>query len=110
MKLPLDQNLSWQLVSELQGSFPGSSHVREAGMDRADDAVVWEHAKREGFMIVSKDSDFQQRSLLYGAPPKCIWLRIGNCSTSEIADLIRKHVADIEEFANRAGESYLVLP
>ena len=110
MKLLLDQNLSWRLVSELQELFPGSRHVREAGMDRADDVVVWEHAKREGFMILSKDSDFQQRSLLYGAPPQCIWLRIGNCSTTEIAKLIRKHAADIREFANRAVETYLVLP
>jgi predicted nuclease of predicted toxin-antitoxin system len=110
MKLLLDQNLSWRLVGELQDLFPESSHVREAGMDRAADDVVWEHAKREGFMILSKDSDFQQRSLLYGAPPKCIWLRIGNCSTNEIGSLIRRHAADIREFANRTGESFLVLP
>lgn len=53
MKLLLDQNLSWRLVSGLQDLFPGIRHVREAGMDRADD-VVWEHAKREGFIVLSK--------------------------------------------------------
>ena len=110
MKLLLDQNLSWRLVSELQDLFPGFRHVREAGMDRADDDVGWEYAQREGFIVMSKDSDFQQRRLLHGAPPRCIWLRIGNCSTNEIANLVRKHAADIQEFAKRAGESYLVLP
>ncbi len=109
MKLLLDQNLSWRLVRDLQDSFPGSRHAREDGMDRADDGAVWEHAKREGFIIHSKDSDFQQRSLLNGAPPKCIWLRIGNCSTNEIKSLIRHHADDIREFADRADESYLIL-
>src|SRR6266480_3145162 len=51
----------------------------------ADDEAIWEYARREGFTIVSKDSDFQERSVLCGSPPKVIWLRIPNSSTSEIA-------------------------
>ena len=77
MKLLLDQNLSLRLVREFQDLFPGSLHVREAGLDRAGDDVVWAHARRENYMIVSKDSDFQQRSLLHGPPPKCVWIRVG---------------------------------
>jgi len=110
MKLLLDQNLSWRLVGELTDLFPRSMHVREAGLDQAGDDFVWEYARREGFMILSKDSDFQQRSVLYGAPPKCIWLRIGNCTTNEIENLIRKHATVIQEFADRERESYLILP
>ena len=61
-------------------------------------------------MIVSKDSDFQQRSLLYGTPPKCIWIRVGNRSTDEIERVIRQHFSLIQEFADREDESFLILP
>ena len=41
MKLPLDQNLSWRLVEQLQDLFPDSTHVREIGLDHASDDAVW---------------------------------------------------------------------
>jgi predicted nuclease of predicted toxin-antitoxin system len=34
---------------------------------------------------VSKDTDFHQRSFLFGGPPKVVWIRLGNCSTEDIA-------------------------
>jgi predicted nuclease of predicted toxin-antitoxin system len=68
MKLLLDQNLSWRLVKALQGSFAEIAHVRDFALDRAADADVWEYSRREGFVILSKDSDFEQRSLLHGHP------------------------------------------
>ena len=37
----------------------------------------------------AKDSDFHQRSLLYGHPPKFIYLRIGNSSTAKIIEILR---------------------
>lgn len=52
--------------------FPGSEHVRDAGLASASDADVWEYTKRRGFAIVSKDSDFQQQSFVHGHPPKVI--------------------------------------
>jgi len=41
--------------------------------------------------IVTKDADFQERSLIAGAPPKVIWIRRGNCSTSDIQTILRRH-------------------
>ena len=41
MKLLFDQNLSHRLVPALADLFPGSSHVRDHGLERADDPVVW---------------------------------------------------------------------
>lgn len=35
-------------------------------------------------MIVSKDMDMHDLSLIMGNPPKVIWLRIGNCSTKQL--------------------------
>lgn len=109
MKLLLDQNLSWRLVGALQDLFPGSAHVRDAGLDHASDAEVWQYAQRDGFVVVSKDSDFEQRSLLHGHPPKCIWLRVGNRSTREIEQVFRHHAKAIREFLEAEGESYMIL-
>lgn len=110
IKLLFDQNLSWRLAEELSELYPGSAHVRTLELDRSPDEEVWQRAQREDFVIVSKDSDFEQRSLLRGHPPKCIWLRVGNCSTQDIVTLLRKHVGLIEEFGQRETESYMILP
>lgn len=52
------------------------------------DDAVWDYAKVQGFAIVSKDSDFAERSFLYGSPPKVVWIRLGNCSTATIEQLL----------------------
>ena len=76
MKLLFDQNLSPRLPQALADIYADSVHIREVGLRDADDSAIWEYAQLNGFVIVSKDSDFQQRSLLYGSPPKFIWLKI----------------------------------
>ena len=58
---------------------------------------------------MSKDSDFQQRSLLYGHPPKFIWLRLGNCPTQTIEGLLRKHAVALHTFVQSSAESHLLL-
>lgn len=59
---------------------------------------------RHGFVIVSKDSDFHQRSLVFGHPPKVIWVRLGNCSTADIERLLRHNETTIRTFdANPEG-------
>ena len=88
MKLLFEENLPPHLAGVLQEQFPGSAHVHSCRLGSADDEAIWEYAKREGFTIVSKDSDFQERSVLRGAPPKVIWLRIPNSTTTEIAALL----------------------
>lgn len=110
MKLLFDQNLSPHLALLLYDLFPGSVHVREIGLKDATDTVIWHHAQQHGFVLVSKDSDFQQRSLLLGHPPKFVWLRVGNCSTRAIEILLRKHAAAIHTFGQNPAESHLMLP
>jgi predicted nuclease of predicted toxin-antitoxin system len=107
VKLLLDQNLSSKLLTQLSDLVSGSVHVRFIGMAEADDTSIWNHAKAEGFTIASKDGDFHQLSLLYGAPPKVIWLRVGNAPTEEIADLMRARQEAIDAFI--AGDGALLV-
>ena len=109
MKLLFDQNLSNRLVRLLAANFPGSAHVRDLGMAAADDQTIWDYARQHDFVIVSKDSDFQQRALLYSHPPKVIWLRIGNGPTSAVVTLITSRLADIATFDADPTASILIL-
>jgi len=109
LKLLFDQNLGPRLVARLAELFPGSEHVRYAGLAAADDVAVWEYAKAGGFAIVSKDADFRQLSFLYGSPPKIVWLRVGNRSTAEIEALVRAYARDLEAFNADPVASMLVL-
>jgi predicted nuclease of predicted toxin-antitoxin system len=70
---------------------------------------VWNYAGEHGYIIVSKDADFHQRSLLLGAPPKVIWIRQGNCSVTETAALLREHFIAVERFYAREDAAFLAL-
>jgi predicted nuclease of predicted toxin-antitoxin system len=109
VKLLLDENLSPRLVAGLQSAFPGSTHVHDLGLGSADDDVIWKHAAEHDFAIVSKDSDFHQRSFVYGSPPKVIWIRLGNCSTVEIADLLARRTAAIRAFESDMEAAFLII-
>lgn len=89
MKLLLDENLAPRLAAALSDLYPGSVHLRDCGLRGASDNDVWQYARANGFVIVSKDSDFSQRSSLLGSPPKVIWLRVGNCTTARADFVLR---------------------
>jgi len=89
MKLLLDENLSPRLAESLQDLFPGTVHVEDCGLGAADDEQIWRFARESDYVIVSKDSDFYDRSALYGGPPKVVWVRVGNCTTQELESVLR---------------------
>ena len=97
------------MIHKIVDLYPESEHVKTLGLSNTDDAAIWEYAKTNGFMIVSKDSDFHQRSLLYGHPPKFIYLRIGNSPTSKIIQSLRDNFDTIVQFESSETESLLVL-
>ncbi len=109
MKLLFDQNLSPRLVDLLADFYPGSTHVQTLGLDRAMDDAVWNYARENGLIIVTKDTDFSERSVLLGSPPKVIWIRRGNCSTTTIEHILRRHRADVQQLSTDSEISYLVL-
>ena len=109
VKLLLDQNLSDKIVARISDLFPDCIHVKAVELTRADDSVIAGWAKHRGFSIVSKDTDFYQRSVALASYPKFIWLRVGNCSTATIVDLLRSYHALIREFIASETERILVL-
>jgi len=108
VKLLFDENLSFRLVEGLSNEFPGSTHVRVVGLSSADDRSVWEFARRNDFIIVSKDSDFHQLSFLLGPPPKVVWVRIGNANTLTIEVLLRSRKNNLTAFESDHNAAFLI--
>ena len=98
MKLLLDENLSDRIIHRIIDLYPNSEHVKTLALTNTDDKLIWDYAKANNFVIASKDSDFHQRSLLYGHPPKFVYLRIGNSSTSKIVQILRDNFDTIIQF------------
>ena len=98
MKLLLDENLSDRIIHRIIDPYPNSEHVKTLALTNTDDKLIWDYAKANNFVIASKDSDFHQRSLLYGHPPKFVYLRIGNSSTSKIVQILRDNFDTIIQF------------
>jgi predicted nuclease of predicted toxin-antitoxin system len=109
VKLLFDENLSHRLVSLLADLFPNSVHVRNIGLKAADDIRVWDFAKVDDLIIVSKDWDIHDRSFLFGYPLKVIWIRLGNCSTSDVEKLLRREYETVETFYKDNYASFLTL-
>ena len=109
MKLLFDQNLSPQLARLVSDLYPGSIHVRNIGLREAADSEIWDYALSNGFMIVSKDSDFRARSMIDGHPPKVILITLGNCATEEVEDVLRRNHQAIDTFAADPTKSFIAL-
>lgn len=89
MRLLFNHNLSPRLIHLLADLYPSSQHVFLVGMDQANDRQIWDYATQNDFTIVTRDSDYNDLSLILGFPPKVIWIRRGNCSTQEISQILQ---------------------
>ena len=109
MKLLFDQNLSPSLVKKLVDLFPGSTHTELAGLARTDDRSIWQYCLQEEFVVVSKDNDFSFLAMQKGAPPKAIWIRLGNCTTDDVENVIRRDIDAIFAFGENAEAALLIV-
>jgi len=98
MKLLFDQNISYRLLNRIQDVLPEAKQVRELGLENYSDKQIWEFAKENDYIIVSFDADFYDFSLVWGHPPKIIWIRTFNQTTKNIEELLRKYMNTMQEF------------
>ena len=100
MKLLLDHNISHKLVQRLADIYPGSSQTRLLRFARSGDSELWFYARTHGFIFVTKDRDVAELAILRGAPPKIVWLRIGNCTVAALERCLRGNHAAINALAD----------
>lgn len=105
MKLLLDENLSRRLVPFLLHDYPGSSQVVLEGLESASDREVWDHARKYGYVIVTRDADFEELSLVWGSPPQVIWLKTRNQTRAATLKILLESRPAIEAALQEAGQS-----
>lgn len=111
MKLLLDENLSRRLVPFLQHDYPGSNQVVLLGMESASDKEVWQMAKDQDFVILTRDADFQELSLVWGQPPKVIRLKTPNQSrAATLKILIENRDVILESLETHGLASVEIIP
>jgi predicted nuclease of predicted toxin-antitoxin system len=109
VRLLFDEQLSEELLALLDDLFPDSLHVRILGAGGSGDQRVWQLAREHDCVLVTKDEDFHRLSVMQGVPPKVVWIRLGNCSTRDIAGLLRQHEQAIRSFVDDRDSGFLEL-
>ncbi len=108
-RLLFDENLPARLVRALADDFPGSSDVvTELGPGSSDESI-WAFASEHGYVVVTKDEDFQRFSVARGFPPKVVWIRRGNASTDTLVELLRVSADQIAAFVEDREAAFLPL-
>ncbi|MBV9611048.1 MAG: DUF5615 family PIN-like protein [Acidobacteriaceae bacterium] len=112
MKFLLDENLSPRLAPRLVSLFGALTHVRDIGLQRADDKIIWEWAKTNGHTVITADGDFVAMSQRLGWPPKVIHVEQCGYPFRVIEDILRKNAIRISELHkdNAVGLLSLRLP
>jgi len=98
MKLLFDENISFKLCKRLEDIYPNSTHVRFVNLENKDDSEIWQFAKKENYIIVTQDSDYNDMSILKGFPAYVVWIKTGNSLVSEIENTLRTHSITIRAF------------
>lgn len=108
MKLLPDANISWRLVSKLKSHFDDCLHVDYIRLTvPAKDTEIWNYALINNLIIVSNDSDFLNLSNDKGFPPKVVLLRTRNQSNNYLAELLIRHLKDINDLLNSQEYGFL---
>jgi len=109
LKLLLDQNLSRRILPSLSSYFPGSTHVVFEKLETATDENIWLFAKENNFVIVTKDSDFEELSIIKGIPPQIIWIKVGNADNKAIESILINNKEEMEKLLSDSEISCIEL-
>ena len=71
-----------------------ATHVLDIGLESADDSAIWERAKKENTVMISKDEDFVDHWLLSAEPVQLVWIRKGNSSNRALVAWLEPLWAD----------------
>lgn len=90
MKFFIDAQLPITLARWLRGRGCDAVHVLECEAGQLEDRVLWEMAQQEGRIVISKDEDFFIFATRPNNSGRLLWLRMGNCRTTDLISSLNK--------------------
>jgi predicted nuclease of predicted toxin-antitoxin system len=85
----IDAHLSPALATWITNTFGVTAvALRDLGLRDAEDPEIFEAAKAQGAIVMTKDSDFVDLVDRLGSPPQIIWLTCGNTSNAQLREIL----------------------
>jgi len=108
MNLWLDAQLPPLLAQWLKVQRIGvqATAQRDLGLRDANDALIFERARAEHAVVITKDRDFIRLLDEHGPPPQVIWLRIGNSSNASLQQILSTTLPQAIQLLNN-GEPWV---
>lgn len=89
MRIWVDAQLSPAIATWISNTFGITAlALRDVGLRDAEDLEIFEAAKAQGVIFITKDSDFVDLVERLGTPPQIIWLTCGNTSNSRLQEIL----------------------
>lgn len=108
MRILIDQNISFRLIPKINHLFSEVEHVRSLGLTDAADITIFRQARLLNYDgILTLDEDFENIIIENSPPPKILWLRVRNCSTNHLAEIIVNKTEVIHGFLKEENVDYL---
>lgn len=98
MKIWVDAQLPPTLANWLTNTFNlEASALRDLTLRDAQDIEIFEAARAENAVIITKDSDFIDLVCRLGTPPQILWLTCGNVTNRNLRQLLTVTLPDALE-------------
>jgi predicted nuclease of predicted toxin-antitoxin system len=105
MTIWIDAHLSPAIATWVTNTFGITAlALRDVGLRDAEDSEIFDAAKAQGIIFLTKDSDFVDLVNRLGSPPQVIWLTCGNTSNARLRDILRATLPEALALL-RAGEA-----
>lgn len=102
MRVWLDVHLPPALIPWLKERFGVDAEAfRNVGWTREPDASIFSSLRKEGEVVMTKDSDFVALVETKGPPPQVIWLTSGNTSNKNLRRILEGTMEDAIELLRR---------
>ncbi|HQZ98162.1 MAG TPA: DUF5615 family PIN-like protein [Pyrinomonadaceae bacterium] len=104
MRIWIDAQLSPRIAAWIGEFFEFEAiAIRELGLRDSEDIEIFDSAREEDAVVLTKDRDFLDLLERFGPPPKVIWLTCGNTSNQFLQKILTNTLADAVELL-KSGE------
>lgn len=105
MTIWVDAHLSPAIATWITSTFSIEAiALRDLGLRDAEDPEIFEAAKDQKAVVMTKDSDFVDLVERLGSPPQIIWLTCGNTSNARLREILSETLPTALELL-AAGET-----